>query len=88
MESENIKAVLSILGGEKATRLMQEQNKISFIVSAKSNKITIKNEIEKQFDVKVQSVNIINKMDGSKVAIVKLAPEYLAMDLATKLGLI
>ncbi len=88
MEKENPRAIKSILSGEKATRLMQEQNKISFLVEGWSNKIMIKREVEKDFDVKVSSVNILNKMDGSKVAIVKLRPEYMAMDLATKLGMI
>jgi ribosomal protein L23 len=85
---ENLKYVQSVLSGEKSTRLMQTENKLSFIVSNNSNKILIKKEIESMLKVKVESINIINRMDSRKVAIVKLKPEYPAMDIATQLGLI
>ncbi|EFD92293.1 MAG: Ribosomal protein L25/L23 [Candidatus Parvarchaeum acidophilus ARMAN-5] len=85
---ENLKYVQSVLSGEKSTRLMQTENKLSFIVSNDSNKILIKKEIENMLKVKVESINIINRMDSRKVAIVKLKPEYQAMDIATQLGLI
>jgi ribosomal protein L23 len=85
---ENIKNIISIQSSEKATRLMQEQNKLSFVVSKGSNKIEIKKEIETLFSVKVAKINIVNKMDGQKIAIVKLKVENSAMDLATKLGLV
>lgn len=85
---ESIKNIISVLSGEKATRMMQEQNKLSFIVSKSSNKMRIRKELEALFGVKVDQINIINKMHGEKVAIVKLRPENNAMDLATKLGLV
>lgn len=85
---ESIKDIISVQSGEKATRLMQEQNKISFIVSKSSNKISIRKELETLFNVKVDKINIVNKMNGDRVAIVKLKPENNAMDLATKLGLV
>lgn len=85
---ENLKCIISVLSGEKSTRLMQVDNKLSFIVSKDSNKIRIKNEIENLLKVKVASINIINRMDSRKIAIVKLKPEYQAMDIATQLGLI
>ena len=44
---------------EKATKL-SEFNKVVFSVTTKSNKIEIKNAVEKLFSVKVKSVNIIN----------------------------
>ncbi len=85
---ENLKYIISVLGGEKSTRLMQTENKLSFIVSKDSNKILIKNEIENLLKVKVKSINIVNRMDSKKIAIVKLKQEYPAMDIATQLGLI
>lgn len=85
---ESIKNILSVQSGEKATRMMQEQNKISFVVAKSSNKIGIKKEVEGLFNVKIVKINIINKMNGDRVAIVKLAQGNSAMDLATKLGLI
>ncbi len=69
-------------------RLMQQDNKLSFIVKKGTNKVELKKEIESVFSVKIESINIINRMDGDKVAIVKLNRENNAMDLATQLGLI
>lgn len=85
---QNVKYIVSVLGGEKATRMMQEQNKLYFIVSKDSNKILIRKEIESLFEVKTSAINILNKINGDKVAIVQLKKEFSAMDLATKLGLI
>lgn len=85
---ENLKYLISVLSGEKSTRLMQMENKLSFIVSKDSNKILIKKEVEALLKAKVESINIINRMDSRKVAIVKLKPEFQAMDVATQLGLI
>lgn len=84
----SIKDIISVQSGEKATRLMQTENKLSLIVSKSSNKIGIAKELEKTFDVKIEKVNIINNTRGDRVAIVKLKPESNAMDLATKLGLV
>jgi ribosomal protein L23 len=85
---ENLKYIISVLSGEKATRLMQTENKLSFIVSKDSNKILIKREVESLLKAKVESINVINRMDSRKIAIVKLKPEFQAMDIATQLGLI
>ncbi|MBE5728232.1 50S ribosomal protein L23 [Candidatus Parvarchaeota archaeon] len=85
---KRIKNILSLRGGEKAMRLMQQENKLSFIVKKGTNKIELKKEIEAVFSVKIESINVINRMDGDKVAIVKLNKENNAMDLATQLGLI
>jgi ribosomal protein L23 len=85
---ENLKYIISVLSGEKSTRLMQMENKLSFIVSKDSNKILIKREVESLVKAKVETINIINRMDSRKVAIVKLKPEFQAMDIATQLGLI
>ena len=85
---ENLKYLISVLSGEKSTRLMQTENKLSFIVSKDSNKILIKKEVEALLKAKVESINIINRMDSRKIAVVKLKPEFQAMDVATQLGLI
>ena len=85
---ENLKYLISVLSGEKSTRLMQTENKLSFIVSKDSNKILIKKEVEALLKAKVESINIINRMDSRKVAVVKLKPEFQAMDVATQRGLI
>ena len=39
-----------------------EQNKYTFVVDKKANKIEIKKAVEELFDVKVERVNIVNYM--------------------------
>ena len=50
---------------EKAVNLAQEQNKYTFYVDRKANKIEIKNAIEELFNVKVLAVNTMN-VNGKK----------------------
>jgi len=45
---------------EKAVNLAQQQNKYTFYVDRKANKIEIKNAIEELFKVKVLAVNTMN----------------------------
>lgn len=45
---------------EKSSDLVQNANTITFSVDVKANKTQIKQAVEKLFDVKVESVNIIN----------------------------
>ncbi|HHY29103.1 MAG TPA: 50S ribosomal protein L23 [Syntrophaceticus sp.] len=49
--------ILKPLVTEKAVNLAQEQNKYTFYVDRKANKIEIKNAIEEIFNVKVTAVN-------------------------------
>ncbi|MFH1234331.1 MAG: 50S ribosomal protein L23 [Candidatus Diapherotrites archaeon] len=73
---------------EKAVDSIEKDNKIAFIVGKKATKPEIKNQIEKEFNVKVESVNVLNDMKGRKRAIVKIAKEFKANDIAMKLGVI
>ena len=74
---------------EKSLMLQQAENKYTFDVELTANKIEIKNAVEKMFDVKVESVNIMNvkpktkrmgryvgKTNKRKKAIVKLKEGY------------
>ena len=58
--------ILSPMVTEKSTNL-SEQNKIVFKVPSKSNKKTLKKNIEKIFKVDVVKVNIINKKSRNKI---------------------
>lgn len=75
------------LSTEKSVKLMESDNKLTFIVNKKSNKQEIKKQIEEQFKVKVIKINTsISK--GKKKAYVKLDSKTPAIDIATQLGLI
>jgi large subunit ribosomal protein L23 len=73
---------------EKALRLIEEQNTLTFIVDRKATKHDIKRAIESAFGVKVEKVNTLITPRGEKKAYVKLAKEYSASDVAARLGLL
>ncbi len=72
---------------EKAMKLIEKQNTLVFIVDRKANKPLIKRAVEEAFKVKVAKVRTLITSDGRKKAYVKLKPEYKAIDVATKLGI-
>jgi len=80
-------ALMKPITTEKAIRLMELENKMTFLVDRRSNKTEIRREMEKTFSVKVEKVSthIIN---NQKIATIKLKEGSQAIDVATKLGLI
>ncbi len=81
-----LKVIKYPLVTEKAIRLMERENKLTLIVDRKATKKDIKEAVEKIFNVKVIKVNTLITPKGEKKAYVKLSPEYKAIDIATKLG--
>lgn len=80
-------ALIKPITTEKAIRMLELENKITFLVDRRSNKIEIRKELEKAFNVKVQSVTTHIK-NNQKFATITLKEESPAIDVATKLGLI
>lgn len=76
-----------VVVSEKATRLMEFDNKIIFEVDRSASKPMIKLLIENEFDKKVKAVNINNNHSGYKNAIVTFEEEGVASDLASDMGL-
>ena len=73
---------------EKTTRLMQNENKLAFIVDRGANKNDIKKAVEQAFKIKVLKVNTYITTTGKKRAYIKLAKENPAIDIATQMGLV
>jgi large subunit ribosomal protein L23 len=73
---------------EKAVRMIERENKLAFVVSEDANKIDVKQAVEMLYQVKVEKVNILRSPRGEKIAYVRLAPEFSAIDLATRLEVI
>ncbi len=71
---------------EKIVRQIEVDNILVFVVDRSIKKPQVKEEVEKMFDVKVDSVRT-HTQKNKKVAYVKLKPEFPAIDVATKLGL-
>ncbi len=73
---------------EKSIGLVERENKVVFIVDRKSTKQEIKKAVEDAFEVKVEKVNTEITAGGEKKAYVKLKPEFKAIDVAVKLGIV
>ncbi|MCL2359216.1 MAG: 50S ribosomal protein L23 [Nitrososphaerota archaeon] len=73
---------------ESASIMVEKGNKLVFIVNSKAGKADIKRAVEIMYEVKVKEVNVLITPQGVKKAFVKLAPEFLASDIAIKLGIL
>ena len=66
---------------------MEDNNTLVFILDVKTKKHQIKQAVEKLYDIDVAKVNTLIRPDGEK-AYVRLAPDYDALDVANKIGII
>ena len=71
---------------EKAVMKIEAENVLTFQTEKRTNKDEVKKEIEKMFNIKVEKIRTLIR-DNKKYVYVKLKPEYLAIDIATKLGM-
>lgn len=78
----NIKPVAT----EKAIMKVETENILTFLIDQKTTKQEMKKEVESLFNVKVEKVRTQIR-NNQKIAYVKLNKKYLAIDIATKLGL-
>ncbi|XP_006779451.1 PREDICTED: LOW QUALITY PROTEIN: 60S ribosomal protein L23a [Myotis davidii] len=69
-------------------RRIEDNNTLVFIVDVKANKHQIKQAVKKLYDIDVAKVNTLIRPDGEKKAYVRLAPDYDALDVANKIGII
>ena len=72
---------------EKAVRLMESDNKLTFIVNLKATKKNIKDALKKGFDIDVKIVRTFITPEGKKKAYVTLPKGKPAIDVATQLGI-
>jgi len=73
---------------EAASRMIETENKLVFIVNMKATKIDIRRAVEELYEVAVEKVNVIITSKGEKKAFVKLHPDHKASDVAIKLGIL
>ena len=72
---------------ESTFDLIDEHNKIVFIVDRNANKYQIREAIEQIYNVRIIKVNTMITPSGTKKAFVKLHPSDSAAELAIKLGI-
>ena len=88
MNLDPYEAILYPVMTEVTSRLLETENKLVFVVSKKATKKIIKLAVEELYDVMVEKVNVAITPRGEKKAFVKLHPDYKAVDIAIKLGVI
>lgn len=82
-----LRIILYPLISESAVKLIEAENKITFIIGRSASKDDVKRAVEILYEVEVEKVNTCNTPTGRKKAYVKLKPEFTAADLAVKLGI-
>jgi len=73
---------------EKSMNMVEIENKLVFIVDRRAKKDDIIEAVERGFNVVVDSVNTEITRKNQKKAYIKLAPQYSASDIASRLGMI
>jgi len=73
---------------EVTSRILETENKLVFIVNTSATKTDIKKAVEQLYEVVVEKVNVMITSKGQKKAFVKLHPDYKAVDVAIKLGIL
>lgn len=73
---------------EVTSRILETDNKLVFAVNTAATKPDIKRAIEELYEVAVEKVNVMITPRGEKKAFVKLHPDYKAVDVAIKLGIL
>ncbi|ERE91919.1 60S ribosomal protein L23a-like protein [Cricetulus griseus] len=80
--------IKSPLTTESAMKTIEDNNTLGFIVDVKTNKQQIKQAVKKLYDIDVAKVNTLIRPDREKKAYIRLAPDYDALDVANKIGII
>ncbi len=73
---------------EVASRIIETENKLVFVVDRRANKADVKRAVEELYEVVVSRVNVVITPKGEKKAFVTLHPDYKAVDVAIKLGIL
>ncbi len=79
--------IISPVVTESSLEAVEKDNKLIFYVVRTANKNTIKWAVETLYEVVVEKVNTLIMPNGKKKALVRLAPEYSAAEVATNLGI-
>lgn len=71
---------------EKAGMMLENENKLQFLVDLSATKDQIKAAVENEFDQEVTTVRTMVTMKGEKKAIVSFANENSAEEILSRLG--
>ncbi len=72
---------------EKATMMLEGENKLQFIVQRDATKSDIKHELESAFEQEVAGIRTMMTMKGEKKAIVQFSDAKAAEEILSRLGI-
>lgn len=67
---------------------IEDNNTLVFLCDTKASRTKVRLAVKKLYEIDVAKVNTMIRPDGLKKAFVKLAPDYDALDVANKIGII
>ncbi|CAH8433477.1 unnamed protein product [Schistosoma curassoni] len=73
---------------EAAMKKIEDNDTLVFIVDRRANKPAIKAAVQELYNIKVAKVNTLNCPNNVKKAYVKLPPDFDALDVANRIGII
>jgi len=73
---------------ESAMKKIEDNNTLVFLVDVKASKKQIRNAVQQMYDIQTKKINTLIRPDGQKKAYVRLTPDYDALDVANKIGII
>ncbi|KAH0705847.1 60S ribosomal protein L23a-like [Solanum tuberosum] len=73
---------------ESTMKKIEDNNTLVFIVGIHADKKKIKDNVKKMYDIQTKKVNTLIKPDGTKKDYGRLTPDYDALDVANKIGII
>ena len=77
-----------IVATEKATVMIDSENKLQFIVDIRADKRAIKEEVERIFETPVKNVRTMITFKGKKKAIIEFEEEGKAKEIGTLHGIL
>ncbi len=85
---QSYKVILFPMMTERSVNMIENENKLVFIVDRHANKHQIMDAIMDLYEVEAETVNTLITKKGEKKAFVKLKDEYNASDIAIRLGIL
>ena len=73
---------------ESAMKKIEDHTPLVFIVDVRATKKQIKDAVARLYDIQTKKINTLIRPDGQKKAYVRLQPDFDALDVANKIGVI
>jgi len=85
---ESYKVIKYPMMTERSVNMIENENKLIFIVDRRANKHDIAAAVKELYEVEAETVNTLITRKGEKKAFIKLKDEYDASDVAIRLGIL